>query len=112
MDKSFVISTTTALALGYAAGFATDGFTAKASKSIMHEECIEKELGAGAITTLESFLEAQMCPLMNTAFDVTDCSAADFKVNGVGVRIRSEGSGWAVESCPKRPGTWTEGAPE
>lgn len=112
MDKSFVISTTTALALGYAAGFATDGLTAKASKAIDHEECIEKTLGAGAVSTLETFLEAQMCPLMNAAFDVDDCSADDFHKNGVGVRIRDEGDGWVVESCPKRPGTWTEGSPE
>lgn len=60
-NKSFVISTVTALALGYTAGFATDGFTARAGVAqLKNERPVIKAVAATPQATIESALLARL----------------------------------------------------
>lgn len=57
MNKAYIISLTTALGLGYAAGFATDGLTAEAAMAGSHTEVVTFDLDAAAQDSFEVFFE-------------------------------------------------------
>lgn len=116
MNKGFLISTVTALALGYMAKFAVDGIAEAATIPQIRPYDIAKKLGVGAQTTWESFLTAQLCGQFTTDYgaDAGTCDVAAFKATPGGIRIywlESE-SKWVAHGQINVVGTWTPGAPQ
>lgn len=114
--KKYLVSSVLAVSMGWAAGFASQGLVAKAAIVKEHRITVEKNLGAAAASTFESFLAAQLCPLANAQFDVADCSVADFQEVGHPVFIMWKagdpdaeppvGGWWNVVAHPMRSGDW------
>lgn len=77
--RAFVISTVTATSLGFTAGFASSGLTAKASVSSNKKATVNKTIGVAAKSTLETFLDNKVCPDVETklGLDAGTCVSAD-----------------------------------
>ena len=117
MNKAYVISVTTAIALGYAAGFTTNGLTASAGKLEKRSAVVEKYLTQAASTTLENFVVNQLCEKVVGEFDVSSntCNIETFKENGVEFKHEPHSSGkrvWLVRAKVDVEGTWTPGTPQ
>jgi len=119
MNKAYVISTVTALALGYTAGFTSDNLTAKAAIERDHNTVVEYGVGTGAAqATWEGYLEGWLCGKVVDEFgiDAEDCDVELFKSRGVSVfweiYEEEETPRWVVKSNVTIPGTWVAGEPE
>lgn len=87
---AYLISVTTAVALGYAAGFATDGIVAADTQPHTLQKVVSLDLGAGAASTFEGFLLNQMCPQIDSAFGLAadTCDVDDIKDKTQGVTVQ------------------------
>jgi hypothetical protein len=117
MNRAYVISTTTALALGYAAGFSTDNITAKAAVDSARTEVVNATLSPGAKSTVENFVNANICPTVNTALELSGgdvCSAVDHakRLCLDWSRRPGETERVLVSASISVPGSWTPGNPD
>ena len=109
--KAFVISTATALSLGYGAGLASD-FDAKAAQSQSVKQSCEVTLPAGAQSTVETFLVNQCCANINSDLGLSGadvCGSEDIRV--MSISWQNDGAA-KLRASFEVPGTWTPGAPE
>lgn len=115
MNKAHLISVSTALALGYAGGFAADGMVAKAAINAPRPEIVNVTLGPTAQVNLEAFVDAKLCPAVDTKLELAGpdaCSAArDARRICMTWAKDSEGvTRVKVSAALESAGTWTPGA--
>ncbi len=79
MNKAYLISVSTALALGYSAGFATDNLTAHAATSMSMSQNVPVRLvqGGAAETQLFAWLDAQGCSSLDTDYGENVCDVPE-----------------------------------
>lgn len=78
--KLYAISLTTALAAGYAAGFASEGWEAHASQPVVQTQQFVGQLGPAAQSAVESWAQSQFCAALNAQYELTgdlSCSGAE-----------------------------------
>lgn len=77
MNKAYLISTVTALALGYAAGFATDDITAQAAVPQARDFNYIFEVTGTPKTALINWIQTNGCPKLDTELSLTGTSICD-----------------------------------
>lgn len=77
MDKSFLISVTTALALGYGAGFATNGFEAQAASPLEQSVSVDITLTTAQANALAGIVQNKACPEFDTKMGTSGASACN-----------------------------------
>jgi hypothetical protein len=111
--KKYLVSLTLAVATGYGFG-ASDLFEAQAI-SVSKDKNVCIELGAGAATTFEAFLLAQLCPQVDTDFNLTSntCTVNHIKqrTNGISESWDSTTSKWKMCTHPTWPGQFVGDEP-
>jgi hypothetical protein len=104
-----LISTATALALGYAAGFASDGLVAQAAKSVDHKEVVSLDVANDhpAIVAIWEKVEQATCNLADAqaGFDAGTCAL----VPGSAVSLRRGETSTHVSAAHIYPGTFSPG---
>lgn len=65
MNKAFLISTTAALALGYAGGFASNGLLAQAAVAFVEPHSVSVMLGEPVEDTIEALVQQRACPQLD-----------------------------------------------
>lgn len=103
--KAYFIPTTIALALGYTAGFATDGLSEVEALPLQNAQTVCSEVAAEQVSTVETFLANLLCEDVKSAFGLSVCPASAIRQNGVSIKWSEEGS---VNMCThiKHQGSW------
>lgn len=77
MNKAFLISTVTALALGYTAGFATNGLNAQAAVSADRDFSYSFVPGAAAKSAVTSWVQSNACSKLDDELSLSGGNACD-----------------------------------
>lgn len=107
--KAHLISHAAAVAAGVATTLVVAGAPEVDAIPMPRDRNVSVELQAGAASTLESFLVAQLCPQVVAAFGGT-CTTADvFRTFGVDLQWEDDGEGggaWTANSHVRKAGDW------
>jgi len=71
MNKVYIVTTSLALAMGWVAGFETQGLTAQAQRPYSTERQIGLEVTPGQQSTIENWAQARFCTQINEEFELS-----------------------------------------
>lgn len=109
MDKVHAITVSTALALGYAAGFASDNLTAQAAVPKELEHTVSGAVTGPALSCFANCAATYVCPVVDSSLGLSGddtCVAGDFEF--VGLQKQPDGSYHGIGQV-SLDGTWTKG---